>query len=96
MGGQTQEGHRAGGRVHGSDQSRVTCLLLVVHSLVVSDQTEQLQLKLIQEKDLNDQLETEKVAMERQVQCVCVCVCVSVCVFYYIIVVLTLLRPSVT
>ncbi|XP_077594032.1 uncharacterized protein LOC144210937 isoform X1 [Stigmatopora nigra] len=30
------------------------------------DQTEQLQLKLIQEKDLNDQLETEKVIMERQ------------------------------
>lgn len=28
---------------------------------------EQLQLKLIQEKDLNDELETEKVVMERQV-----------------------------
>ncbi|XP_054614257.1 cingulin-like protein 1 [Dunckerocampus dactyliophorus] len=30
------------------------------------EQTEQLQLKLIQEKDLNDQLETEKAIMERQ------------------------------
>lgn len=30
-------------------------------------QTEQLQLKLIQEKDLNDQLETDKAFMERQV-----------------------------
>ncbi|MEQ2219210.1 hypothetical protein XENOCAPTIV_014181 [Xenoophorus captivus] len=31
-------------------------------------QTEQLQLKLIQEKDLNDQLETEKAIMERQLR----------------------------
>ncbi|XP_042250915.1 cingulin-like isoform X5 [Thunnus maccoyii] len=30
------------------------------------EQTEQLQLKLIQEKDLNDQLETDKATMERQ------------------------------
>ncbi|XP_061658008.1 uncharacterized protein LOC133491124 [Syngnathoides biaculeatus] len=30
------------------------------------EQTEQLQMKLIQEKDLNDQLETEKAIMERQ------------------------------
>ncbi|XP_039636357.1 cingulin-like protein 1 isoform X2 [Perca fluviatilis] len=32
------------------------------------EQTEQLQLKLIQEKDLNDQLETEKATMERQLR----------------------------
>ncbi|MEQ2256391.1 hypothetical protein ILYODFUR_023723 [Ilyodon furcidens] len=32
------------------------------------EQTEQLQLKLIQEKDLNDQLETEKAIMERQLR----------------------------
>ncbi|XP_071321958.1 myosin heavy chain, embryonic smooth muscle isoform [Trachinotus anak] len=32
------------------------------------EQTEQLQLKLIQEKDLNDELETEKVVMERQLR----------------------------
>ncbi|XP_034752349.1 cingulin-like protein 1 [Etheostoma cragini] len=32
------------------------------------EQTEQLQLKLIQEKDLNDQLETDKAAMERQLR----------------------------
>uniref|UniRef100_A0A1A8NKH5 Myosin tail domain-containing protein n=1 Tax=Nothobranchius rachovii TaxID=451742 RepID=A0A1A8NKH5_9TELE len=32
------------------------------------EQTEQLQLKLIQEKDLNDQLETERVVMERQLR----------------------------
>nr|XP_043868860.1 uncharacterized protein LOC122758656 [Solea senegalensis] len=32
------------------------------------EQTEQLQLKLIQEKDLNDQLETDKVVMERQLR----------------------------
>uniref|UniRef100_A0A3P9C929 Uncharacterized LOC101478526 n=1 Tax=Maylandia zebra TaxID=106582 RepID=A0A3P9C929_9CICH len=32
------------------------------------DQTEQLQLKLIQEKDLNEQLEVEKVSMERQLR----------------------------
>ncbi|XP_029299858.1 cingulin-like protein 1 isoform X2 [Cottoperca gobio] len=32
------------------------------------EQTEQLQLKVIQEKDLNDQLETEKTATERQVR----------------------------
>lgn len=32
------------------------------------EQTEQLQLKLIQEKDLNDQLETEKTFMERQLR----------------------------
>ncbi|XP_026153728.1 cingulin-like protein 1 isoform X2 [Mastacembelus armatus] len=32
------------------------------------EQTEQLQTKLIQEKDLNDQLETEKAAMERQLR----------------------------
>lgn len=32
-------------------------------------QTEQLQLKLIQEKDLNDHLETEKAFLERQVKC---------------------------
>lgn len=37
------------------------------HILCVSAQMEQLQLKLIQEKDLNDELETEKVVMERQV-----------------------------
>lgn len=39
-------------------------------------QTEQLQLKLIQEKELNDQLEVEKTAMERQVLCVLLCVSV--------------------
>ncbi|CAI5666285.1 unnamed protein product [Oreochromis niloticus] len=32
------------------------------------EQTEQLQLKLIQEKDLNEQLEVEKVSMERQLR----------------------------
>ncbi|XP_070845354.1 cingulin-like protein 1 [Chaetodon trifascialis] len=32
------------------------------------EQTEQLQLKLIQEKDLNDQLETDKTVMERQLR----------------------------
>ncbi|KAA8584636.1 hypothetical protein FQN60_008421 [Etheostoma spectabile] len=32
------------------------------------EQTEQLQLKLIQEKDLNDQLETDKATMERQLR----------------------------
>ncbi|XP_043952695.1 myosin-9 isoform X2 [Gambusia affinis] len=32
------------------------------------EQTEQLQLKLIQEKDLNDQLETDKAFMERQIR----------------------------
>ncbi|XP_068430309.1 cingulin [Clinocottus analis] len=32
------------------------------------EQNEQLQLKVIQEKDLNDQLETDKVAMERQLR----------------------------
>ncbi|KAL6097336.1 uncharacterized protein ACO6RY_06453 [Pungitius sinensis] len=32
------------------------------------EQIEQLQLKVIQEKDLNDQLETDKVAMERQLR----------------------------
>nr|XP_019961459.1 PREDICTED: cingulin-like protein 1 [Paralichthys olivaceus] len=32
------------------------------------EQTEQLQLKVIQEKDLNDQLETDKVVMERQLR----------------------------
>ncbi|XP_041826558.1 cingulin-like protein 1 [Melanotaenia boesemani] len=32
------------------------------------EQTEQLQLKLVQEKDLNDQLEIEKAAMERQLR----------------------------
>ncbi|KAM4720610.1 uncharacterized protein FYW61_015965 [Anableps anableps] len=32
------------------------------------EQTEQLQLKLIQEKDLNDQLESEKAFMERQIR----------------------------
>ncbi|XP_068562106.1 cingulin-like protein 1 [Cebidichthys violaceus] len=32
------------------------------------EQIEQLQLKLIQEKDLNDQLETEKIGMERQLR----------------------------
>ncbi|XP_034457410.1 cingulin-like isoform X1 [Hippoglossus hippoglossus] len=32
------------------------------------EQTEQLQLKVIQEKDLNDQLDTEKVVMERQLR----------------------------
>lgn len=37
-------------------------------------QTEQLQLKLIQEKDLNDKLELNKGTMERQVLCVCVAV----------------------
>lgn len=35
-------------------------------------QAEQLQLKLLQEKDLNDQLELNKATIERQV-CVCVC-----------------------
>lgn len=38
-------------------------------------------MKLIQEKDLNDQLETEKVALERQVLCVFVPVYI-LCVFF--------------
>lgn len=46
------------------------CGWLFTVSMCVCCQTEQLQLKLIQEKDLNDQLESEKVSMERQVLCV--------------------------
>lgn len=53
---------------------RLTLFGWLWRHVCVCCQTEQLQLKLIQEKDLNDQLETEKAAMERQVLCVCVCV----------------------
>jgi len=41
--------------------------LCVCVCVCVGCQNEQLQLKVIQEKDLNDQLETDKVAMDRQV-----------------------------
>lgn len=58
------------GSVSTENYSYRTDLIGYWHSLCFDLQTEQLQLKLIQEKDLNEQLEVEKVSMERQVICV--------------------------
>lgn len=79
MGRQTQESYRTG--KHTADQ-QVPCPLysgngLVTETLLCLCQTEQLQLKLIQEKDLNDHLESEKASMERQVLRMNVCCLIS-------------------
>ena len=78
MGRQTQESYWTGklptnkSHVHYIQENR-----LLTETLLCLCQTEQAQLKLIQEKDLNDNLELEKASIERQVLYMNVCCLIS-------------------